>query len=133
MLKPSSPLSATLPNIVGTNLPPLDLGISSEFQFCVDAGASAANAFFGNLSDFNLHDHIAMALQSFAASVGAGLAATGDYDPIKMQACTDAFAAGYLGRIQQDLRLFHGEDVRCDRAMSLTSSAAGNAMNWERA
>lgn len=100
--------SALLENIAGVNLPPLDLGISSQFQFCVDAGASAAGAFFGNLSDFNLHDHIAYALQSFTASVGVGMTACGTYDATKVQACIDAFAAGYLGRIQQELRLFHG-------------------------
>ncbi len=93
-------------------MPPLDLGIGFEFQFCVNAGVAAATDFFRNLSDFSLHNHIAVAAQSFSASVGAGLAAAGCYEPMVMQSSMDAFAAGYLGRIQQELRLFHGEDFK---------------------
>lgn len=124
MINQTKPMSAVLPNLTGANLPPLDLGVSSQFQFCVDAGASAAAASFGNLSDFNLHDHIAFALQSFAASVGAGLAAAGDLDQIKMRSCTDAFVAGYLGRIQQDLRLFHGDEYRFNRRAANPATTA---------
>ncbi len=131
MFKLSNPLSAVLPNITGDSLPPIDLGILSEFQFCVNAGASAAVAFFGNLSDFNLHDHIAFALRSFSTSIEAGLAATGAYDTEMMQECRDAFAAGYLGRIQQELRLFHGEDSRRDRPSPkvMATLANVNTMN----
>jgi len=109
MLNSSKPSSATLPHIAGTNFPPLELDISSKFQFCVNAGAAAAAGFFDNLSDLSLHNHIAYSLKSFMASIGAGLAATGKHEPFTMQSCTDSFAAGYLGRIQQELRLFHGD------------------------
>jgi hypothetical protein len=97
--------------LAGKHLPPLELGIKMEYQFCVDAGVAAATDFFCSLSDFSLHNHIAVAAQSFCTSVGAGLAAAGCYEPATMQASMDAFAAGYLGRIQQELRLFHGEGV----------------------
>jgi hypothetical protein len=121
MFNPSKPLSAVLPNIIGANLPPLDLGIASQFQFCVDAGAVAAVGFFSGLSDFTLHNHIAYALQSFATSVGVGMAASGNCDAAKMQSCIDAFAAGYLGRVQQELRLFHGD--ACGHAMGRATDA----------
>lgn len=102
---------ALLANIAGPHLPPVALNISSQYQFCVDAGASAAMGFFDDLAAVGLHDHIAYAMHVFTSSVAAGMAATGDYAPAKMQACADAFAAGYLGRIQQELRMFHGEDA----------------------
>lgn len=107
---------ALLANLAGPHLPPVALNISSQYQFCVDAGASAAMGFFDDLAAVGLHDHIACSMHVFTSSVGAGMAATGDYSPAKMQACTDAFAAGYLGRIQQELRLFHGEAVGRNRA-----------------
>jgi len=98
---------ALLANIAGPNLPPVALNISSQYQFCVDAGASAAIAFFDDLAVVGLHDHIAYAMHVFTKSVAAGMEAIGDYSQGKMQACTDAFAAGYLGRIQQELRIIH--------------------------
>src|SRR5690606_37084477 len=104
---------ATLPDVTPT-LPPLDLGIPAKLQFCVDAGALSACSFFGQMADFNLHDHIAAALHSFMASVAVGAAAMDKHSPSQMQACADAFAAGYLGRIQQELRLFYGEGLRRD-------------------
>lgn len=110
----SSKQPALLANIAGPHLPPVALNISSRYQFCVDAGASAAVGFFDDLTAFGLHDHIAYSMHVFSSSVRAGMAASGDYAPSKMQACTDAFAAGYLGRIQQELRMFHGESASAD-------------------
>lgn len=111
---------ALLANIAGAHLPPVALDISAQYQFCVDAGASAAVGFFDDLAAVGLHDHIALSMRAFSSSVGAGMAATGNYAPAKMQACTDAFAAGYLGRIQQELRVFHGEGVGRNQAATDT-------------
>lgn len=100
---------ALLGNLGGPGLPPVALNISAEHQFCVDAGASAAEGFFDDMAAVGLHDHIALSMQMFTRSVRAGMAAAGDLFPVTLPGCTDAFAAGYLGRIQQELRLFHGE------------------------
>lgn len=113
MFKPRHP-SAVLPDPTGAHLPPLDLGIAAQWQWCVDAGAAAATAFFSDLSRFPLHDHIAHALHVFTASVRLGMVKSGAHDPRQMQDCIDAFAAGYLGRIQQELALCHGKVKRHD-------------------
>jgi hypothetical protein len=107
---------ALLANLGGMNLPPVALNVPAQYQFCVDAGASAAVGFFDDLAAVGLHDHIACSMHAFTSAVRAGMAVTGDYSPPTMQACTDAFAAGYLGRIQQELRLFHGESVGRNQA-----------------
>ena len=100
---------ALLSNLAGHHLPPVALSVSSQYQFCVDAGAMAAVGFFHDLANVGLHDHFACSMQVFVSSVRAGLAAMDNYPPATMQACIDAFAAGYLGRVQQELRLFRGE------------------------
>lgn len=87
------------------------VGPSEQYQFCVDAGASAAESFFDELAAVGLHDHIACSMHVFTASVRSAMAATGDKSPASMQLYVDAFAVGYLGRIQQELRLFHGKDT----------------------
>lgn len=102
---------ALLANLAGPHFPPLALSVSSQYQFCVDAGASAAVGFFDDLAAVGLHDHIACSMQVFTSSVRVGMAAMDDHAPSTMQACIDAFAAGYLGRVQQELRLFQGESV----------------------
>jgi hypothetical protein len=101
---------AILPNLIGPNLPPVALAVSAEYQFCVDAGIASAMGFFEDLTAVGLHDHIAYSMHVFMSSVRTGLTLTKGYSPARVQACNDAFAAGYLGRIQQELRLFHGEE-----------------------
>lgn len=130
-MRPTPNQPALLAHIAGPHLPPVALSVSSQYQFCVDAGASAAVGFFDDLAAFSLHDHIAYAMHAFTSSVSAGMAATGDYAPAKMQACTDAFAAGYLGRIQQELRLFHGENAKRNhtKTMPCIFSANTNTLN----
>jgi hypothetical protein len=103
--------SALLVNLAGAHMPPVALSVSSKYQFCVDAGVLAATAFFDDLAAVGLHDHIACAMQVFASSPSMGWVATNARPPSQMQACIDAFAAGYLGRVQQELRLFHGERI----------------------
>lgn len=107
---------ALLANLAGPHLPPVALSVSAQFQFCVDAGASAAVGFFDDLAAVGLHDHIACSMEVFMSSVRVGMAAMDDQSPAMMQACIDAFAAGYLGRIQQELQLFHRKSARRNQA-----------------
>ena len=102
---------AFLVNLAGAHLPPVALSVPAQYQFCVDAGALAAVCFFDDLASAGLHDHIACSMQVFTASAGMGEGATNARSPAARQACIDAFAAGYLGRVQQQLRLFHGERI----------------------
>lgn len=103
---------AMLVNLAGAHLPPVVLvSVPAKYQFCVDAGALAAACFFDDLAGAGLHDHIACSMQVFTASPGVGRAAMSAGSTSTTQACIDAFAAGYLGRVQQQLRLFHGERI----------------------
>jgi hypothetical protein len=101
---------ATLVNLGGHALPPVVLNISQRFQFCVDAGAAAAVGFFDSLTVVGLHDHIALSMHMFMRSIHATADRLADkpLTPGTKQECTDAFAAGYLGRIQQELRIIRG-------------------------
>lgn len=78
-------------------------------QLCIEAGAAAAVSFFDERTSLGLHDHIAASMHCFMQSLRALQTATSGAAPIATQTCTDAFAAGYLGRIQQELRLFRNE------------------------
>lgn len=100
---------ALLENLGGSHMPPVALSVAAQYQFCVDAGVAAAVGFFDDLTAMGLHDHIAMSLHAFMRAARAGLVVPDDFSSLSAQGCTDAFAAGYLGRIQQELRLFHGE------------------------
>lgn len=95
--------AALLVNLGGSHLPPLVLSVSSHFQFCVDAGAASAVGFFSDVSAIGLHDHVAASLHEFMRSVRLGMAGSGESSPAMSQQCMDAFAAGYLGRIQQEM------------------------------
>jgi hypothetical protein len=109
--------SAFLANIGSAYFPP-DLSVAAQHQFFIDAGAAAAEGFFDDLAVVGLHDHIALSMQIFTSSVRVGMPAMRDDSSATMQSCVDAFAAGYLGRIQQELRLFHGERIGRNQAMA---------------
>jgi len=102
---------AILNNLAGKHLPPVVLNIHADYQYCVDAGVIAAAGFFDDLTACGLHDHIAISSHFFLQNIRRVLVAQGDLRPFNPQAFMDAFAAGYLGRIQQELRLFHGEET----------------------
>lgn len=101
--------TALLENIAGVDHPPVALNIAARYQFCVDAGVAAAVGFFDNLTETGLHDHIAASMHSFLSVVRVPHAGGADAPALPHQSCADAFAAGYLGRIQQELRLFHND------------------------
>lgn len=81
------------------------LAINARYQFAVTCGAQSATAFFEEDQAISLHAHLPASLAFFTEQARLGAAALGlDYiDYIKP--CTDAFVAGYLGRIQQELRI----------------------------
>lgn len=100
---------AVLENLRGAHLPPVALTVSADYQFCVDAGALAGAGFLDDMALFCMHEHIAASMHAFVSGLERALAApsmTGEAWPAnRRQACIDAFAAGYLGRVQQELRL----------------------------
>lgn len=86
--------------------PVISLNVPVELQFCVDAGAAAAYTFFDDRTAIGLHDHIAASMHAFMQSMRSTPTHARQTGPQSTgwQGCTDAFAAGYLGRIQQELR-----------------------------
>ncbi|GAC1607465.1 MAG: hypothetical protein NVS3B3_10360 [Aquirhabdus sp.] len=95
---------ANLPNLAGMHLPPVALAIDSRYQFAVDCGAYAAMVFFEEHPDIALHTHLPASLACFQQNLRHRVASldvvvNGRYQPV-----IDAFVAGYLGRIQQELR-----------------------------
>jgi hypothetical protein len=108
-MKSSMKNPALLGNLAGPGLPPVALNVAADYQFCVDAGVHAAEGFFDDLTAVGLHDHIALCMHTFMRSARVVIAGAGDLSVVTARGCTDAFAAGYLGRIQQELRIFHGE------------------------
>lgn len=104
--------NAVLENLRGAYLPPVALPVPAEFQSCVDAGVLAAVGLLDDLAVFCLHEHIAVSMQVFMSSLERAATARSDqraaWPASRRQACIDAFAAGYLGRIQQELHLAAG-------------------------
>lgn len=109
---------ALLKNLHGAHLPPVALSVPGELQFCVDAGVSAAVCFFDDMTVVGLHDHIAVSMQSFLHSLECAIARETESNKEwlieRKQRCVDAFGAGYLGRIQQELRLFRDAPTEQD-------------------
>lgn len=128
-MKPAAHQSALLENLGGTHLPPLALNVSAELQFCVDAGASAAACFFDDMTAVGLHDHIAVSMQGFLLTLESAIANNSTTSSLwlseRKQRCIDAFGAGYLGRIHQELRLIHPTQ-RSERRAPATFSGLAN-------
>ena len=121
---------AVLTNLAGSHMPPVLLSVSAQYQQCVNAGASAARSFFDDMTTVGLHDHIACSMQLYFASLAASSANPTEQKSAQLQQCVDAFAAGYLGRIQQELRLFHGESDRFrDQLADCPFSVSRNKIN----
>lgn len=122
----SRSLNALLPNLDDSPLSPEALSVPRELQFCVDAGVSAAACFFDAMTAVGLHDHIAESMQAFTRSIDDVIAheaaLAGHWLIRHKQRCVDAFGAGYLGRIQQELRLFHRDDVKRESNASCSLS-----------
>lgn len=97
--------TAYLPNPVGANLPHVSLPIDARFQFAVTCGAESATAFFYEHPEITLHAHLPVSLEYFIQQAKQGAAALGVDWQGRDKEITDAFLAGYLGRIQQELRI----------------------------
>lgn len=110
-MRDSHSFNALLPNLRDSHLPPEALSVPGELQFCVDAGVSSAACFFDAITAVGLHDHIAVSMQAFLRSLDCAIAheagSNQQWLVERKQRCVDAFGAGYLGRIHQELRLFH--------------------------
>ncbi len=104
MHKPTPP-KATLPNLADSHLPPLEIAIDARCQFAVNCGAQAAMAFFGEDQAITLHAHLPASLAHFLEYSRRTATAIGADFGESVKGCTDAFCAGYLGRIQQELRI----------------------------
>lgn len=110
--------AATLPKIDGRDSQIVLKAIDIRYQFAVNCGAYAACAFLEDDDSISLHAHLPASLEFFSEQARLGAAALGlDYlDFIKP--CTDAFVAGYLGRIQQELRIIRPTSAREKRQAS---------------
>jgi len=97
--------TAYLPNPVGANLPHVSLSIDARFQFAVTCGAESATAFFYEHPEITLHAHLPVSLGYFIQQAKQGAVALGVDWQGRDKEITDAFLAGYLGRIQQELRI----------------------------
>ncbi|MFZ6673956.1 hypothetical protein [Undibacterium sp. Xuan67W] len=98
---------AILPNLAGMHLPPVALAIDARYQFAVDCGAYAAMVFFEEHPDIALHTHLPASLACFQQNVRQTVASLDVVMTGRDQPVIDAFVAGYLGRIQQELRTMH--------------------------
>ncbi len=81
------------------------LPVDVRYQFAVNCGAQSAMVFFDEDQAITLHAHLPASLGYFIQQTRRGAAALGvDFSEMS-KACTNAFVAGYLGRIQQELRI----------------------------
>lgn len=96
--------TAYLPNLNGSNLPQASLPIDVRFQFAVTCGAQSASVFLEEEDGISLHEHLPASLAYFTEQAKLGAAALGLQYNDHAKACTDAFVAGYMGFLQQELR-----------------------------
>ncbi|MBC3864343.1 hypothetical protein H8K32_19790 [Undibacterium jejuense] len=101
-------LNAILPNLLGDQLPPIELKIDAYYQGAVNCGIRAAQAFFNEDEAVNLHAHLPACLHHYlnvlrqsCALIESSASVWNQHE----QSSRDAFCAGYLGRIQQELRI----------------------------
>ena len=103
MHKPATQ-QATLPHPAGAHLPHITLPIDARYQFAVDCGAYAAMVFFDEHSEITLHAHMPASLEYFIRQTRVAAGALGVEWAGRDSNVVNAFMAGYLGRLQQELR-----------------------------
>jgi hypothetical protein len=91
--------------LTGANLPRIELAIDARFQFAVNCGAQSAMVFFEEDQAISLHAHLPASLAYFLQESRRGALALGVDFSETAKECQNAFVAGYLGRIQQELRI----------------------------
>lgn len=121
MNKPITP-RAILPAIAGMHLPPVELTIDAHYQSAVDCGIRAAQAFFNEDEAVSLHKHLPACLHHYLQLVRQACILLEPVETVWQQheqASRDAFCAGYLGRIQQELRLMRPPPSRQRHAAAM--------------
>lgn len=101
----NSPAFAYLPHLAGGHLPPLELATSAHYQPYVTAGAAAACDFLANITCVRLQSHMAKAFLAVSALLENDVTSFGMMPGASSHHCADAYLAGYLGRLQQELTL----------------------------
>jgi hypothetical protein len=96
---------ATLQHLAGAHLPHVELAIDARYQFAVNCGAQSAVVFFEEDQAISLHAHLPASLAYFLQESRRGALALGVDFSETAKECQHAFVAGYLGRIQQELRI----------------------------
>ncbi|MCS3395412.1 hypothetical protein NX868_06935 [Burkholderia thailandensis] len=84
------------------NAPPLDTGVPAELQLFVDLGATGADEWIDLKGAVRLRDYAATQVSALANELTA-IAEEGDFERHRVQASSEAFVAGLLGRVQQRL------------------------------
>jgi hypothetical protein len=101
---------AFIPHPNGAHFPETILTIEARYQFAVTCGAQSATAFLNEHPEITLHTHLPVSLDYFLNQARQGAMALGvDLQGVD-KLVTDAFLAGYLGRIQQELRTIRTPD-----------------------
>jgi len=121
MLNPSF-RSATLPALAGADAPVLDLPVDARYQQAVDCGVRAAQAFLSDDGAISLHAHLPACLHHYLQIVRQACALLVSAETVWQQheqASRDAFCAGYLGRLQQELRLMRPSPPRQRHAAAM--------------
>jgi hypothetical protein len=93
----------------------ISLTINARYQFAVTCGAQSATAFFEEDQAISLHAHLPASLSFFTEQARLGAVALGLQYSDYAKACTDAFVAGYLGRVQQELRIIRPSNTPMHR------------------
>ena len=113
---------ATLPDPAGAGLPAMTLPVDARYQQAVDCGVRAAQAFFCEDDAISLHAHLPACLHHYLQMVRQACALLASAETVWQQheqASRDAFCAGYLGRIQQELRLLRPSPPRQRHAAAM--------------
>jgi hypothetical protein len=96
--------TAALPCFAGERLPYISLTVAARYQYAVNCGAQAAMLFFSDHHDITLHAHLPASLAYFIERAQQEVKRLGLGESSRDAEVVNAFVAGYLGRIQQELR-----------------------------
>jgi hypothetical protein len=113
---------AQLPDSMSDRLPHVALPIDARYQTAVTCGAIAASAFFLEHESVTLHVHLPASLHYFLQQTRLAASALGIESGQTSQSLSDAFVAGYLGKIQQELRIMRPRQPQAHHA-------SGNAVH----
>lgn len=96
---------AAIPHPSGKHSPDMPVPVDTRYQVAVTCGAHAASGFMAEDASVSLQAHLPASLAFFLRQSKQSADVLGVAFDDYRQALTDAFVAGYLGRIQQELRL----------------------------